>query len=109
MVLMKANLTVPLLDLDLDKKLVLHLVQLMMLWTEIKIILGVTLVHLMDLLLALMKASYSASLMVNWLALNLELQMISHLGMIKELISVIQMDPLLVLMKELYWVLPVVI
>ena len=35
-VLMKANLTVSSLDIDLDKKFVLHLVLLMMLWTEIK-------------------------------------------------------------------------
>ena len=70
MVLMKANLRVTCLDLDWDKKLVLHLNLLMVLWTEIKLACwmvehsGSYLVHLMDLCLALMKASYSALLMV---------------------------------------------
>ena len=36
MVLMKENLRVPCLGLDWDKKLVLHLDLLMVLWTEIK-------------------------------------------------------------------------
>ena len=55
MVLIKANLTVPGLELDLDKKLVLHLVLLVMLWTEIKMSCcreqhtRSQLVHLMDL------------------------------------------------------------
>ena len=35
MFLMKSNLKIPCLDLDLDNKLVLHLVLLMMLWAEI--------------------------------------------------------------------------
>ena len=66
MVLMKANLRVTCLDLEWDKKLVLHLDLLMVLWTEIKMACwmaehsGSYLVHLVDLCLALMKASYSA-------------------------------------------------
>ena len=54
-VLMKANLRVPCLNLDWDKKLVLHLNLLMVLWTEINMACwmaehsGYYLVHLMDL------------------------------------------------------------
>ena len=47
----------------------------------------------------MMKASYSALLMVNCLALHLELQMESHLGLMKELSWVLQMAPLIILMK----------
>ena len=71
MVLMKAKLRVPCLDIDLDKKLVLHLVLLMVLWREIKMACWREqhseshLVHLMDLCLALMKASISALLVVH--------------------------------------------
>ena len=63
MVLMKANLRVPCLDLDWDKKLVLHLNILMVLWTEINMACWIAeqsvsyLVHLMYLCLALKKAS----------------------------------------------------
>ena len=105
MVLMKANLRVPCLDIYWDKKLVLHLDLLMVLWTEIKMAFwmvehsGSYLVHLMDLCLALMKASYSALLMLKYLALHLELWMISHLDSMKELGWVLHMAPLMVLMK----------
>ena len=66
-VIMKENLRVPCLDLDWDKKLVLHLDLLMVLWTDIKMACwmaehsGSYLVHLMDLCLAMMKASYSST------------------------------------------------
>ena len=52
---MKASLRVPCLEIDLDKKLVLHLVLLVVFWTEINMAcwreqhLGSHLVHLMDL------------------------------------------------------------
>ena len=105
MVLMKANLRVPCLDLDLENKLVLHLVLLMVLWMEIKMACwreqhsGSHLVHLIDLCLALMKASYLALLMVNCLVLHLDMQMVSHLNLMKELSWVLQLAPLMVLMK----------
>ena len=103
----------------MDKKLVLHLVLLMVVWTEIKMACWRKedseshLVHLMELCLALMsqldllmvnrlalmKASYSALLMVNYSALHLELQMESHLGLMKELSWLLQIAPLMVLMK----------
>ena len=49
--------------------------------------------------LTLMKASYSALLMVNYLALHLGLQMELHFVLMKELSWVLQMAPLVVLMK----------
>ena len=82
----------------------------MVLWTEIKKACwreehsGSHLVHLMELCLALMKASYSALLMVSFLVLHLELQMVSHFDLMKELSWVLLMAPLMVLMKELYLV-----
>ena len=84
-VLMKANLRVPCLDIDWDNNLVLHLNLLMVLCTEIKMACwmaehsGSYLVHLMDLCLVLMKASYSDLLMVKFLAQHFGLQMESHL------------------------------
>ena len=49
--------------------------------------------------LALKKASYSALLMVKCLAQHFELQMESNLDLMKELSWVLQMAPLMVLMK----------
>ena len=88
MVIIKAKQMVPCLEIDLDKKLVLYLVLLMVLWTEILMVCckkqhsGSHLVHLMVLCLALMKASYSTLLMVNCLVLHFEVQMASHFDLI---------------------------
>ena len=76
MVLINANMRDPCFDIDLDKKLVLKLVLLMMLWTEIKMVCWRKrqsrshMVHLIDFCLALMKASCSALLMMKSLVLH---------------------------------------
>ena len=85
LVLMKANPRVPCLGIDLEKKLVPHLVLLMVLWTKIKMAcwteqqLGPHLVHMMDVCLALIKALYSALLMGKCFAQHLGLCQDSHL------------------------------
>ena len=62
MVPMKANLRIPCLEIDSNKKLTLHLVPLMVLWTDIMMAFwreqhsDSNLVYLMDLCLVLMKA-----------------------------------------------------
>ena len=55
----------------------------------------------LDILISLMKVSYLALLIVICLVLHLDLVMDTHLGQIKELSWVIQMNPSMVTMKEL--------
>ena len=70
------------------------------LFVDIVIVLLIRLYLPMVKSLTLMKVSYSSLLMVNCLALHLGLQMESHSGLMKELSWVLQMAPLMVLMKS---------